>query len=160
MNSDFRQNHINMDNKHCINPELIAPCGMNCAICSGYLGFKNQVPRKRGLITHCIGCRPRNKQCAFLKRKCKDNLKLLKGEVEYCFKCNCYPCERLKHLDERYRRDFGMSMIGNLSEIKQEGLDIFIERQYRKYKCRICNELISIHNKKCFICEKINSWKN
>ena len=27
-------------------PDLIAPCGMNCAICSGYLAYKNDVKNK------------------------------------------------------------------------------------------------------------------
>jgi hypothetical protein len=53
-----------------------------------------------------------------------------------------------------------MSMIENLELIKDEGLNKFIEKQYLKYKCKICNELISVHNKKCFVCEKIDSWKN
>jgi Zn finger protein HypA/HybF involved in hydrogenase expression len=53
-----------------------------------------------------------------------------------------------------------MSMIENLELIKDEGLNKFIEKQYLKYKCKKCNELISVHNKKCFVCEKIDSGKN
>ena len=142
-----------------IDSQLIAPCGMNCAICSGYLAFKNDLPRVRGKISYCKGCRPRNKQCAFLKKQCKDNLKLLKGKVNFCFKCNCFPCDRLKHLDERYQHNFGMSMIENLREIKDKGVHEFIKNQYKKYKCPKCNNLISIYNKKCFVCDKVKSWR-
>jgi hypothetical protein len=74
-----------------INKELIAPCGMNCAICSGYLAYKNNLPKVRGKISHCKGCRPRNKQCAFLKKRCEDNLKLLRGEIDFCFECDFFP---------------------------------------------------------------------
>ena len=141
-----------------LNKELIAPCGMNCGICSSYLAHKNSIPRK--VVSNCIGCRARDKQCAFLKKKCRDDLKLLKGDIEYCFECNYFPCEYLVKLDKSYRIKFGMSMIDNLNEIKKKGIDIFIEKQENKYKCPKCNNLISVHSKKCFACDKITNWKS
>jgi hypothetical protein len=51
-----------------------------------------------------------------------------------------------------------MSMIENLMEIKEKGIYAFIKSQYKKHKCSKCDGLISIHNKKCFVCDKINSW--
>ena len=141
-----------------LNKELIAPCGMNCGVCSNYLGYKNNIHGKG--LPNCIGCRPRDKQCAFLKKKCKDSLKLLKGEIEFCFECSYYPCENLTGLDNRYREKYGMSMIDNLNEIKNRGINYFIENQGKKYKCQKCGNLISIHNNKCFICDKVISWKS
>ena len=141
-----------------LNKELIAPCGMNCGICSNYLAYKNNIHGKG--LPICIGCRPRDKQCAFLKKKCKDGLKLLKGEIKFCFECNYYPCENLTGLDKRYREKYGMSMIDNLNEIKNRGINYFIENQGKKYKCQKCGNLISIHNNKCFICDKVISWKS
>lgn len=76
-----------------INDQLIAPCGMNYAICSSYLAYKNNLPKVKGKIAHCKGCRIRNKQCAFLKKQCKDNHKLLRGEINFCFEYNCFPCD-------------------------------------------------------------------
>ena len=143
---------------HKIAPQLIAPCGMNCAICSGYLAYKNQ-PRFKGVMTHCRGCRPRNKQCAFVKKRCADNLKLLHGAVNFCFECDCFPCEALKRLDAKYRRDFDMSMIDNLVEIRENGLEKFLENQHHKYACQRCGELISVHNGKCFNCDEIRGWR-
>jgi hypothetical protein len=139
-----------------IDKQLIAPCGMNCAICSGYLAYKNKLSQVRG---KCKGCRPRNKQCAFLKKRCADNLKLLKGEIDFCFECHCFPCHWLERLDNSYKQKYGMSMIENLIEIKNKGIQEFIKNQYKKYKCPICGSLISVHNKKCFSCEKIESLK-
>jgi hypothetical protein len=139
-----------------IDKQLIAPCGMNCAICSAYLAYKNNLPKVRG---KCKGCRPRNKQCAFLKKRCEDNLKLLKGEIDFCFECNSFPCYELKRLDNGYKQKYGMSMIENLIEIKNKGIQEFIKKQYKKYKCPRCGGLISVHSKKCFVCEKIESLK-
>jgi hypothetical protein len=141
-----------------LNQELIAPCGMNCGICSSYLAYKNN---KRGKgFPNCIGCRARNKQCAFLKKRCKDELKLLKGEIQFCFECNCYPCDVLTGLDNRYRQRFKMSMIDNLNEIKEKGLNNFLTNQEVKYKCKKCSNLISVHSKKCFVCDNIADWKS
>ena len=78
--------------------ELVAPCGMNCAICVGYFGYSMSGTKRKHT---CIGCRSRNveggekflqrKNCAFLKKRCK----LLANEkVEFCFECADYPCAR------------------------------------------------------------------
>jgi hypothetical protein len=136
---------------------LIAPCGMNCGICSAYLAYSRNIPRKRGKIIHCIGCRPRNKQCAFLKGYCT---RLNNGEVQFCFECNDFPCYRLSRLDQRYKEKYGMSMIENLNEIKNSGIDKFLKDQREKYRCPECGGVICIHNKKCYDCEKIESWKS
>jgi len=61
--------------------ELIAPCGMNCAVCSGYLALKNDVKAKGVRMPYCKGCRPRDKKCAFLKKRCD---LLLNKQLEYC----------------------------------------------------------------------------
>ena len=50
--------------------ELIAPCGMNCAICSSYLSLKNNIKNKGIRIPYCEGCIPRGKKCALLKKGC------------------------------------------------------------------------------------------
>jgi hypothetical protein len=141
-----------------LSQELIAPCGMNCGICSSYLAYKNNI-RGKG-FPNCIGCRARNKKCAFLKKRCKDDLKLLKGEIQFCYECNCYPCDVLTGLDYRYRQRFDMSMIDNLNEIKNKGINYFIKNQHKKYKCPKCGNLISVHSKKCFNCDIITDWKS
>jgi len=130
---------------------------MDCSVCSSYLAFLNAIPKKRGRISHCAGCRPRNKQCAFLKGHCE---RLKNNEVEFCFQCPVYPCERLQHLDQRYRRDYGMSLIQNLDEIREFGAARFIAEQQDRYGCPNCGGRISVHNKKCFRCERITSWKS
>jgi hypothetical protein len=99
-----------------IDPALIAPCGMNCALCSGYLALKNDLRSKGIRMINCTGCRTRNKDCAFLKGHCS---KLSKGELIFCFECTSFPCDRLKTIDKRYRARYRMSMIENLNLIKE-----------------------------------------
>ncbi len=129
--------------------ELIAPCGMNCGICSGYLASKYDVKNKGIKMPYCIGCRPRDKKCAFLKKRCD---LLLQGKVQYCYECDDFPCLRLQHIDERYRSNFKMSMIENLEFIKDKGVTIFLEQEVDKWKCPKCGAEICCHNGICFNC--------
>jgi ribosomal protein L40E len=58
-------------------------------------------------------------------------------------------------MDDRYRKNYKMSIKDNLEYIKKMGLGKFIEAQYDKYQCSRCGGLISIHNGKCFKCDTI-----
>ncbi len=136
---------------------LIAPCGMDCGICSGYLAYIHNIPKKRGKITHCRGCRARNKQCAFLKRDCT---LLRENRIDFCFECDTFPCDRLGRIDERYKTKYGMSFIENLKFIKDKGIDNFLIKQNRNYECSRCGDTICIHNNKCYSCDTITSWKD
>jgi hypothetical protein len=109
-------------------------------------------------LINCPGCRPRNKKCAFLKGHCS---KLSKGEVTFCFECASFPCDRLRTIDSRYRSRYRMSMIENLSFIKENGMEKFLECQEETWKCQNCGELISCHNGLCFNCdlEKLKNKK-
>ena len=129
--------------------ELIAPCGMNCALCSGYLALQHDVKSKGIRMPYCKGCRPRDKKCAFLKKRC--NL-LLNNEIQFCFECPDFPCERLKRLDKRYRTLFRMSMIENLQYIKQKGMATFLTTQEQQWQCPKCGDVICCHNGICFNC--------
>ncbi len=136
--------------------ELVAPCGMNCNVCSAYLAYSHNLPKRRGKITHCIGCLPRDKQCAWLKGNCA---RLRNGKVRFCYECPTFPCERLMKIDERYRTNYGVSFISNLKEIKKNGVEEFLKGQQKSFKCGKCGDVKSVHNGKCYGCEKIESWK-
>ena len=130
--------------------ELIAPCGMNCGLCSGYLALKHDLKAKGIRMPYCIGCRPRDKQCSFIKKRCD---LVLTGKVEYCYECNDFPCERLKHLEKRYRTNFRMSMIDNLEFIRDNGINDFLEQEHNKWQCSKCGGVICCHNGFCFGCD-------
>lgn len=136
--------------------DLIAPCGMNCEICRGYLALKHDLKSKGIRMPYCTGCRPRDKKCAFLKKKCD---LLLHDRIRYCYECKDFPCDRLRRIDERYRTHYRMSMIDNLKFIKNKGVSKFIGEEKRKWKCAKCGGIISCHNGLCFDCE-LNKLKS
>ncbi len=134
-----------------ISEALIAPCGMNCAICSRYLAYINNLKRSQ-----CVGCLPRNEKCAYLFGKCRGiNHTARGGAAVFCFECADYPCERINRVDARYRKNYNMSFKENLEYIRSKGIGKFIEAQYKKYRCSNCGGLLSVHNRKCFNCDTI-----
>jgi len=127
-----------------IRPILIAPCGMNCALCIGYLREKNVCPGcngpDEGKSFSCAACRI--KRCEEPKSR----------NSRFCFACAKFPCARLKHLDKRYRTKYGMSMLENLENIRKLGLKNFVTQEKIRWKCPSCGATICVHRKECLLC--------
>jgi len=140
------------NNMNVISKELIAPCGMNCAICSRYLAYINNLKRSQ-----CVGCRLGNKKCSYLFGKCSGINHSLKGNASavFCYECVQHPCREINRMDNRYQENYQMSVKENLLAIEKTGVRKFTDEQYEKYKCSRCGGLISIHNRKCFKCDKV-----
>jgi len=128
--------------------ELIAPCGMNCALCKGYIAYMHGIPRVRGKVTYCAGCLPRAKNC-YIKRGCK---KLSEHQIQSCHQCDTMPCKNLDRLDRRYRERYGMSMVENLKMLKAKGMEEFLVSQAEKHRCQSCGDVVCVHDGKCYSC--------
>jgi len=128
--------------------EFIAPCGMNCGICRAYIASTHRVPSVRVKVSYCEGCVVRGKNC-YIKRGCK---KLSKHEIQSCSECDIMPCEKLEHLDKRYRERYGMSMVENLKLVKATGMAEFLKSQAEKYTCPSCGDVVCVHDAKCYSC--------
>jgi hypothetical protein len=136
--------------KNSFKQELVAPCGMNCNVCSGYLALQYEAKNKGIHIPYCTGCRPRDKKCAFLKKTCKH---LMNHTVQFCYECLEYPCEKLRHIDTRYQTLYRMSLLENLTDIKANGMEKFLRTQEEKWFCQNCGGVICCHNGLCFQCD-------
>lgn len=131
-----------------ISADLIAPCGMNCRLCWGYIREKNTCPGCRMITSpespkskHRTTCKIRN--CDYIQQE----------ENTYCSdRCPRFPCPRLKQLDQRYRTRYGMSMIDNLKMIRESGIDPFIKHEEQRWICPQCGELMCIHRPGCLTC--------
>lgn len=60
-------------------------------------------------------------------------------------------------MDDRYRKNYNMSIKDNLETIKRVGIGEFIKDQHQKYRCSRCGALTSVHNGMCFKCETITT---
>jgi hypothetical protein len=121
--------------------ELIAACGMNCALCYAFLREKNR----------CGGCngeddaKPRH--CAVCRIKTCDE-----RTGDLCFECAKHPCTRLRRLDRRYRAKYGMSMLENLDFIRELGLEAFLAFERVRWTCAGCGGAICVHSEHCIYC--------
>ncbi len=127
---------------------MIAPCGMNCTIC------KSQFKEPKT----CAGCNTESnnkpKYCSVCKiRICS---RRPKGD-KYCFKCDIFPCVRLKLLDKRYRARYGMSMIENQLYIQRHGIRGFVKSEQKKWVCPRCGKTLCVHKENCVFCSSIRS---
>lgn len=127
---------------------LIAPCGMNCGVCMAYLRDKNK----------CSGCRGStiDKPRTRLECKIKNCEHFQNVNSGFCFQCQKFPCDRLKHLDQRYRTKYGMSMIENLENIRKFGIRKFLVSEKTRWTCPECGGTICVHNRYCSSCGKID----
>ena len=120
--------------------EMVAPCGMNCNLCSWVLD-----PTKPG----CLGCRPRGRGCIHKKGLCG---KLAKGEIGFCFQCGQFPCASLMLIEKRYVHAHNYSFVENLNYIRKQGMPAFLRREIKRYTCPSCGKLLTVHNDKCPHC--------
>jgi hypothetical protein len=128
--------------------DLIAPCGMNCRLCWGFIREHNACPgclrinhQDTDKSKYRSGCTIRN--CEYLA----------KVDTKYCSEsCDKFPCTRLKNLDKRYRSKYGMSMIENLAMIHEIGIRKFIQNEKLTRICPECGDLICVHKPACLLC--------
>jgi ribosomal protein S27AE len=124
--------------------EMIAPCGMNCGSCLGYMRTVN----------HCSGCRsdtePKPSYCRDCIVLTCDLLK--ETESTFCYECPKYPCLRLKNLDKRNRTRYDTSFFDNLTMIKENGMDRFLAFETERRTCPQCGSTLCIHRTICLKC--------
>ncbi len=127
--------------------KLIAPCGMNCGICIAYLRDKRKCPGCHGEDTNKPPTRTRCiiKNCETIQI----------NQSGFCFECAKYPCKRLQQLDKRYRTKYSMSMLENLEQIMNIGLNAFIENEKNRWLCRKCGGVICVHRGYCYNCGEL-----
>jgi hypothetical protein len=119
---------------------LIAPCGMDCAICTAFLRKKNR----------CGGCYAPDRKCS--KNCTVFACKMVRGR--YHHDCGGFPCQRLKQLDARYRAKYHMSMLENLAAIRKLGIRAFVKSERERWTCKTCGGTIDIHHYRCSVCGK------
>jgi len=123
---------------------MIAPCGMNCALCIGHIRQKNR----------CEGCGGNGYNKPHACRNCRIVLCEKRKEIDhgFCYDCPTFPCYRMKQLDKRYRTKYGMSMIENLTYIRNHGMEAFLKHEEERWRCGECGATLSVHRTACVEC--------
>lgn len=137
--------HIRALDADSLRPNLIAPCGMDCGVCSRTFRLKDACPGCRSTSPkprYCDDCAIR--QCDALPN----------GPGSFCFECATFPCARLKRLDTRYRTRYRTSLLENLRTIQELGLERFVDAERHRWTCTSCGALMSIHKDYCPACKQ------
>ena len=125
-------------------PQIIAPCGLNCSLCRAYIRERNPCPGCHGSeikkSNACLTCAIKN---------CEE---LAAGGHQFCSSCDKFPCAELLQLDARYKAKYGVSAIGNLEHIKAIGVERFIAEETAKWSCSECGSLLCMHKPQCLNC--------
>jgi hypothetical protein len=108
--------------KNRITQNLIAPCGMNCGVCRAFLREKNP----------CHGCNHAERNMPKTRMNCKMRI-CTERTGRFCCHCAQFPCERLRHMDKRYRTKYGMSEIENLEFIRKNGIRKFVVLERKRW---------------------------
>jgi len=123
---------------------MIAPCGINCGTCMAFLRDKNK----------CFGCNvdfdSKKKTCTQCKIKNCEQLAMLSSGM--CYECDMFPCEKIVHMDTRYRTKYRASTIKNLVTIKEAGMETFLNQEQKKWTCPKCGSTTSVHWFNCPVC--------
>jgi hypothetical protein len=128
--------------------ENIAPCGINCSLCSAFQRKKNNCPGCNGIHNKPTYC----KTCSI--KMCTEK----KNETEFCGLCSKYPCKRLKSLQKRYNQKYGVDIFDNLHEMNSGKITEFLTKEKQKWTCNNCGHLLCMHKANCITCNSSNPY--
>lgn len=119
--------------------QLFSLCGLNCGLCPMFLG------------KYCGGCGNGSQSCVIAKCSMEH------GNIEYCFGCKCYPCEKYLHIDDFDSFITHKKRKCDLEKAQRIGIDKYNLEQ--KEKMQILDYLLSNYNdgrRKTFFCVAVN----
>lgn len=103
------------------------------------------------LGNYCGGCGNGNLSCTIAK------CSLSHGEIEYCYECRQYPCERYQHIDEYDSFITHRRQKADLEKAQSIGIEQYNVEQQEKIQ--ILSRLLSNYNdgrRKNFFCLAVN----
>lgn len=120
---------------------LFSLCGLNCGLCP------------MNLNQYCPGCGGGDGNQACPIAKCS----LQHGNVEYCFQCESYPCERYENIDEFDSFITHQHQKQDMEKFRKLGIELYSVEQQRKKV--LLNHLLNTYNdgrKKTLFCVAVN----
>ena len=128
----------------------ISVCGLNCAVCDMYQAGHGDAKLREEIVewfrkerdenikpeeVRCEGCR--GPVALHWSPDCKMMLCAKNKEIEHCFQCKDFPCSLLKEFSQdgvaHHKRT-----VENMEQMKEKGLDAWIENQKKKNQCLFC----------------------
>jgi len=127
--------------------EMVAPCGMNCNLCSWCSTRASRAASAAG----------RGDGAASTERPVPQ---ARQGEIDFCYQCGQFPCENLLLVEKRYVHAHNYSFVENLNFIRRRGMPTFLKREIMRYTCPSCGKLLTVHSDKCPHCRQRHNRKD
>ena len=128
---------------------MIAPCGLDCSLCKRALAETDPCPGCGGPDAQKPAfC---SEECGIVRcRKRKEN------GWAYCDECPDYPCGDVTEKEERYTSRYPLyeSPAKNLRDIRELGMERFLENEREQWTCGTCGHIVSVHTGICSGCGK------
>jgi len=126
---------------------LFALCGLNCGLCPHYqMQGDSKCPGCGGPDFHL-----KHPSCAVITCSKKH------GNVEYCYQCSAYPCERYSRTGEKDSFITYRNVIDDFARAKSDGVDQYMTELQEKTE--ILEFLLGTYNdgrRKSFYCIAVN----
>ena len=129
--------------------DMIAPCGLDCSLCS-------RAQQKTDPCPGCLG--PDEHKPDFCAHRCGIILceKRRSNGYRYCDACPDYPCADVMEKENRYTSQYPLyeSPLQNLRDIREMGMEQFLVREQMKWTCSVCGSAVPVHTGICSGCGK------
>lgn len=117
---------------------LVAPCGIDCAVCELYLCkdspelfaylLSKGIPQNK---LPCKGCRESAGGCPVIGGACETYACVQQKQVAYCCDCGSFPCAKIQPCADRAETLPHNLKAFNLAMIKNQGIEQFVEQSAR-----------------------------
>ena len=127
---------------------MIAPCGLDCSICSQALNKEEP----------CAGCNgPDDNKPEFCATMCTIIKCVKRRGYRFCDECRDFPCKDSAERESRYLSQYAMkeSPFENMKAIRENGMKAFLETERKKWTCE-CGGIICVHDGICSDCGRIH----
>jgi len=124
---------------------MLAPCGMNCAVCYKHVGVRKYGKSCEGCLKGDIG---KPEHC----RKCNIKSCVQGKSLVRCYECSDFPCKLIRNLEKSYNKRYNVSLVENSKTALERGVTSFLEQDRRMWLCIKCGGAFSLHDALCSEC--------
>ena len=130
-----------------LQPSLVAACGIYCGACPAQIASLKAGAKQSDI--KCLGCWNQKHAPAYAPkcavRKCAKLKKL-----QSCGQCKEYPCKLIPPLFND-KPKYGLRE-KNLNAVRDQGLDIWLAEQKKRWTCEKCGKSFGYGDKQCPAC--------
>jgi len=144
-----------------IKPELLAPCGLYCGVCSIYIAHRDHNQKFKKALTKvykpfirgiedikCTGCLS-DKEVFPVCRRCPIKECVEQKNLDGCHQCDDFPCKYI----ENFPIEVGKKVImRSIPQRRELGTEKWVELEEKRYHCPECGNVLFRGAKRCNKC--------